>query len=359
MYRPESGINRGAACDVLVKEDVIVEPGKECLVKCVADKAFRGLDYMAAPNTSPGDEPIRPACCIVRVDMNRELWLRVINVNKVSETLRKGEKIALLDPEFETTFPGQHMKTKPTDRVTGYKGDERLDSRKQEEVDKLLTEFSDVFWKPGKHCIRLKPDARPVGMRPRRLSPKEREEVNKEITHLLGQGLITQSTSPWAAPIVVARRKNGQIRLAIDYRALNAQSFDQHHPIPRIDDLIDRLGEAKYFSSLDSKSGYYQMPLREEDSDLTGFVTPDGQFQWTGRGTPFGLSGAPASFQRLMSGALGSLNWQVALCYLDDILVWGATWTEHMQRLRLVLQRLQEVGMLLNPEKCTFGVRSH
>ena len=249
------------------------------------------------------------------------------------------------------------MKTKPTDRVTGYKGDERLDSRKQEEVDKLLTEFSDVFWKPGKHCTKLKPDARPLGMRPRRLSPKEREEVNKEITHLLGQGLITQSTSPWAAPIVVARRKNGQIRLAIDYRALNAQSFDQHHPIPRIDDLIDRLGEAKYFSSLDLKSGYYQMPLREEDSDLTGFVTPDGQFQWTGRGTPFGLSGAPASFQRLMSGALGSLNWQVALCYLDDILVWGATWTEHMQRLRLVLQRLQEVGMLLNPEKCTFGVR--
>ena len=97
MYRPESGINRGAACDVLVKGDVIVEPGKECLVKCVADKAFRGLDYMAAPNTSPGDEPIRPACCIVRVDMNRELWLRVINVNKVSETLRKGEKIALLE----------------------------------------------------------------------------------------------------------------------------------------------------------------------------------------------------------------------------------------------------------------------
>jgi hypothetical protein len=165
----------------------------------VADKAFRGLDYMATPNTSPGDEPIRPACCIVRVDMNRELWLRVINVNKVSETLRKGEKIAPLDPEFETTFPGQHMKTKPTDRVTGYKGDERLDSRKQEEVDKLLTEFSDVFWKPGdrlpsvqdlgKHCIRLKPDARPVGMRPRRLSPKEREEVNKEITHLLGKAL--------------------------------------------------------------------------------------------------------------------------------------------------------------------------
>ncbi len=107
----------------------------------------------------------------------------------------------------------------------------------------------------------------------------------------MDQGLIKESTSAWAAPIVIARRKNGQIKLVIDYRALNAQSFDQHHPIPRIDDLIDRLGEAKYFSSLDLKSGYYQMPLREDDAELTGFVTPDWHFQWTGRGTPFGLSG--------------------------------------------------------------------
>ena len=117
-----------------------------------------------------------------------------------------------------------------------------------------------------------------MGMRLRRLSPKEREEVSEEVIHLLGQGLITQSTSPRAAPIVVARKKNGRIRLAIDYRALNAQTFDQHHPIPRIQDLIDRRREAKYFSSLDLKSGHYQMPLCEEDSDLTGFVTPDGYF---------------------------------------------------------------------------------
>ena len=101
------------------------------------------------------------------------------------------------------------------------------------------------------------------------------------------------------------------------------------------------------------------MPLREEDAELTGFVTPDGHFQWTGRGTPFGLSGAPATFQRLMSGVLGSLNWEAALCYLDDILVWGTTWAEQplRKRLRKFLQRIREVGMLLNPEKCTFGVR--
>lgn len=97
------------------------------------------------------------------------------------------------------------------------------------------------------------------------------------------------------------------------------------------------------------------MPSREEDSDLTGFVTPDEQFKRTGQSTPFGLSGAQASFQRLMSGVLGAVNWQEALCYLDDIHVCGTTRTEHMQCLRKVLQRLQ-MGMLLNPEKCTFGV---
>ena len=248
-----------------------------------------------------------------------------------------------------------------------YQSDDHLDPKKREELDDVLSEFSGVFWQSGdrlpsikgkvQHCISLKPGSRPGAVRPKRLSPSERGEVKKEISYLLDQGLVKESTSAWAAPIVVARRKNGQIRLAIDYRELNAQSFDQHHPISRIDDLIDRLGEAKYFSSLDLKSGYYQMPLREEDAELTGFVTPDGHFQWTGRGTPFGLSGAPATFQRLMSGVLGSLNWEVALCYLDDILVWGTTWAEHLQRLRKVLQRIREVGMLLNPEKCTFGVR--
>ena len=97
------------------------------------------------------------------------------------------------------------------------------------------------------------------------------------------------------------------------------------------------------------------MPLREEDAELTGFVTPDGHFQWTGRGTPFKSSRTPATFQRLMSGLLGSLNWEAALCYLDDILVWGTTWAEHVQRLQKVLQRIREAGMLLKPKKCTLG----
>ena len=130
-----------------------------------------------------------------------------------------------------------------------------------------------------------------------------------------------------------------------------------YHPLPLIDDLVDQLTEAQFFFTVDLKSGYYQMPMCGEDAAKTAFVTPDGQYEWTGRGTPFGLSGAPATFQRLMSAILGQLNWTAALCYLDDVLVWGRNWEEHGSRLREVLTKLRSAGVLLNPDKCCFGVR--
>ena len=112
------------------------------------------------------------------------------------------------------------------------------------------------------HEIPLQPNAVPVAQRPRRLSPSEREELREEINYLLSQGLIETSTSPWASPIVIARRKNGRVRLAIDYRRLNSLTINSHYPLPVVDDLLDRLSNAKFFSTLDAKSGYWQMPLQ-------------------------------------------------------------------------------------------------
>ena len=111
------------------------------------------------------------------------------------------------------------------------------------------------------------------------------------------------------------------------------------HPIPHIEDLLDRLGEARYFSTLDAKSGYHQMPLKPEDSEATAFIVPWGQYEWADR-TPFGLKGAGYSFQRMMSAILGECNFVEALCYLDDILVWGRTWDEHITRLNKVLTKM-------------------
>ncbi len=196
-----------------------------------------------------------------------------------------------------------------------------------------------------------------MACRPRRLSQEEEREVKKEIDTLLEQGLIRRSNSPWASPVVCARRADGSLRLALDYRLVNAVSYPATlHPIPLIEDLLDRLAEARFFSVLDAKSGYHQMPLKAEDSEVTAFVTPWDHLEWT-EGTPFGLKGAGYSFQRMMAVILGDSNFTEALCYMDDILVWGATWQEHMQRLNSVLGKVQASGLALSIRKCRFGVQ--
>lgn len=242
---------------------------------------------------------------------------------------------------------------------------DKLDEGKREQMVKLLMEFEDIFYKEGKlstvtvgieHEIKLKTDAEPVAHRPRRLSPDEEKEVRQEIEELTNMGVIRQSNSPWAAPIVCARKSNGKLRLAIDFRGLNAVSVPANlHPIPRIDDLFDRLGEARFFSVVDAKSGYHQLPLRSEDSELTAFVVPWGQFEFIER-TPFGLKGAGYSFQRLMSSILGSSNFRDALCYLDDVLVWSQTWEEHIEKLSTVLGKIRHSNLKLGLSKCQFGV---
>ena len=157
--------------------------------------------------------------------------------------------------------------------------------------------------------------------------------------------------------MVCARRTDGTLRLALGFRKLNEVSEPATlHPIPLIDDLLDRFASAQYFSILDAKAGYHQMPLKEEDSEVLAVVVPWGQYEWAGR-TPFGLKGAGYSFQRMMATVLSSSNFTEALCYLDDILIWGDTWEVHVDRLKSVLQKVSWAGLALNPTKCQFGVK--
>ena len=182
--------------------------------------------------------------------------------------------------------------------------------------------------------------------------------MRKELQQLEDMGVIRQSHSPWAAPVVCARRKDGRLRLAIDYRHVNAKSAASTlHPIPLMEDLLDRLGNAKFFSVLDAKCGYHQLPLNPADSEVTAFVVPWGQYEWAER-TPFGLHGAGFSFQMMMSAVLGESNFAEALCYLDDVLIWGETWEQHQRRLRSVLGKIREAGLALSPQKCQFGMKT-
>ena len=164
-------------------------------------------------------------------------------------------------------------------------------------------------------------------------------------------GAIRKSFSPWASAVVLVRKKDGGLRLCIDLRKLNNRTIKDGYSLPRIDDTLDCLHGAKWFSTLDLKSGYWQVELEEEAKPLTAF-TMDPLGFWECERMPFGLTNAPATFQRLMESCLGELNLSWCIIYLDDIIVFSQTPEEHLDRLQAVFDKLKAAGLKLKPSKC-------
>ena len=170
------------------------------------------------------------------------------------------------------------------------------------------------------------------------------------------QGVIQPSQSPWASPIVLVQKKDGSIRFCIDYRKVNKVTRKDSYPLPKVDDLLDSLAGAQWFSTLDLASGYWQVEVHPQHREKTAFTTGQGLYEF--RVMPFGLCNAPSTFQRLMELVLAGLRWDICLAYLDDIVVFGCTFEEHLQRLRIVLSRLRDANLKLNPKKCQFFQQS-
>lgn len=181
-------------------------------------------------------------------------------------------------------------------------------------------------------------DAKPIKTTPYRVSPSERRLINEKVDDMIRDGIVQPSTSSWAAPVVMVRKKNYEHRFCVDFRKLNAVTRRDMYPLPRVDDVLDRLAGAKYFTCFDLKSGYWQVPVAPKDRHKTAFVTSDGLFEFNAM--PFELANAPPTFQRLMDSVLGPLKWTACMVYLDDILVFGKTFEEHMNNLSLVLTAL-------------------
>ena len=175
---------------------------------------------------------------------------------------------------------------------------------------------------------------------------------------MLTQGIIDPSSSKWALPVVLIKKKDGSLRLCIDYRKVNAVSTSYVYPIPCIDDLIDELGQAKFITTLDLHvtHGYWQVPVAEEHCQKTAFITPYGLYQF--RNMPFGLKGAPATFQRMMNNLLMGLEGHTS-AYIDDLVIYSRSWEEHMKRLRQVFSRLKEAGLtvkrICDGQLCVLG----
>ena len=293
--------------------------------------------------------------------------------------LKEGEEFIILDAEcskYGASLPTYILTSKQLARLARKekskiyhviirpKESEKMgtEAHHKEELNELLAEYEDVF-----------PDELPRGLPPKRsvemsinleentkpkigpiykLSKTELEEMKKQIDEALGLGFIRPSISPWGSPVLFTPKKDGSLRMCIDYRALNKNTIKNQVPLPRIDEVWDQVGGSNYFSTLDLRSGYHQIRIKESDIEKTAFRTRYGQFEYLV--TPFGLAGAPGCFQTLMNNIFRPYLDEFILVYLDDILIYSKTKEEHLKHIRIVLELLRKHKLYGKRSKCDF-----
>lgn len=228
----------------------------------------------------------------------------------------------------------------------------------------LIQKYEDVFSRSKLDCGMAKDlvhrihlsDQRPFRLPYRRVPPGEYHKLRQVLTEMEEREIIRKSNSEWASPLVLVWKKNGDLRICVDYRWLNARTVKDAHPLPHQSDCLAALGGSAIFSAMDLTSGFYNIAMAEEDKQLTAFTTPMGLYEFNR--LPQGLCNSPASFMRLMMGIFGDQNFLTLLCYLDDVLVYAPNEAEALRRLEMVFSRLRVHGLKLAPKKCHLLRRS-
>ena len=299
--------------------------------------------------------------------------LALISENELEEEMNSNSKLIKTGKEKATTSNSNLTTTLPEKcKLTPEEADllmSKLDlpgikdwkPEEQKEAKDLILEYGSLFALKDmdlgrtdkvKHSIKLD-DYMPFKERYRHIPPHQYEEVKQHLKEMLEIGAISKSKSPWVSAVVLVRKKDGSLRFCIDLRKLNVRTVKDAYSLPRIEETLDCLNGAQWFTSLDLKSGYWQVELDEESKALTAFtVGPLGFYQC--KCMPFGLTNVPATFQRLMESCLGDMHLKWVIIYLDDIIIFSKTPKEHIQRLRGVFQKLHEAGLKLKPKKCEF-----
>ena len=294
--------------------------------------------------------------------------IRLVNPSPTPVTLYRNTSVGTFSQlEGSVLGPAEchHLETNKTRQKTSSGVSDNFDlsalemTRQQKAMlVKLLDEYADIFsagsadlGRTGivKHQIDTGNNP-PIKQAPRRVPMHQQEVVGHHVEEMLQNGVVHPSTSPWASPIVLVRKKDGTTRFCVDYRKLNDVTRKDAYPLPRIDETLDALAGAQLFTTLDLASGYWQVEMDAADREKTAFATHHGLFEF--QVMPFGLCNAPGTFQRLMEFVLAALQWETCLVYLDDAIVYGQNFEEHLEQLKEVFQRFRQAGLKLKPSKC-------
>lgn len=394
---------------VKVSRPVTVEPGTRRVVQCTAQRTGLVVIQPYAPLYNRHGLVVTNG--VTQVEPNKAFHILVANFGKYAVKLQKNQVVAELLPhpraavnssltvgealgvdyrsqekaegrnsvtdqdpirdstvENEQPKAGSNLSTDPIEarRIEPRPPDvEDLDlshvpTRLREKFRNMLKRYSSMWdgtlgeIQIAQHCIELVPGTRPIAQPPYRAGPKAREVEGKEVEKMLKAGVIEPAQSEWASPVLLVSKPDGSLRFCVDYRKLNTITVKDTYPLPRMDECLDSLGDMRIFSVLDAISGYWQMPIPEEDRDKTAFSCHSGLYRFNRM--LFGLTNAPATFQRAMDILLSPFRWKSCLVYLDDIIIFSRNWDDHVEHVDAILSVLQRPGVKLKLRKCEFFV---
>lgn len=360
--------NRIALVRSAASEKIIIKPNERKEIKGYIDRIVdhpttTAIIQESETSTLPDCIDITPAV-IQHVHGNRrqEIPVALSNISTNAVVISPKTILCELQPVQVTDTEEMEKKQQRADIIERLKIDEDNVLSEEEKVKlKNLRQHQDIFSVGDidigecnlvKHRIDLLNDV-PFKQKHRRIPPSMIKEVRQHIEQLLAGDIIRPPKSPWTSNVVLVRKKNEKLRLCVDYRMLNDRTVKDSYALPRMEEIFDCLHGARYFTTLDMKSGYHQVELEECHKERTAFTVGSLGFYEYNK-MPFGLTNAPATYQRLMQECLCDYNTKICLIYLDDVIIFSSTYGKHLERPDLVLTHWKDCGLKLAPEKCCF-----